>query len=201
VDLARERADWTVMAARSRKADASGNGATNGLRPPPASDSAEGLVLGSFLLASILETDAVFPEDLADCFAIERNGRIYRFVLDRQARGEPIDHVTIYQSLNRHGETRRDDLSYLMGLPEGIPLPPNLNYYATVLRGLAERRKLVFALWELADRAALKSENPDNVVAAGAELFATVAARQTCATGQAYRSIDDIPTIAESQSH
>ena len=104
------------MAARSRKAGA----ATNGLRLPPASVSAERFVLGSIL---ILTEDAVFPEDLADCFAIDRHRRIYRCMLDLHARGEPIDRVTVYQELVRHGEAGRDDLSFLMDLPEEIPFP------------------------------------------------------------------------------
>lgn len=178
------------MAVRSRRVDTG----TNGLRLPPASADAERFFLGSILL---LTNDAMFPEDLAYCFAIERHRRIYRCMLDLRARGEPIDYVTVYQQLASHG-AHRDDLSFLIDLPEGIPFPPNLNHYAKVLREVADRRKLVSTLWELADRAALRSENLDNVVAAGVELFDAVAARQTYATGQTYRSIDDIPTIAES---
>jgi hypothetical protein len=179
------------MAVFSRKADA----ATNGLRLPPSSVDAERFVLGSILP---LTDDEMFPRDLAYCCAVERHLRIYRCMLDLHDRGEPIDCVTVYQELARHGEAKRDDLSFLMDLTEGIPFPPSPNQYVRVLRELADRRKLIFTLAGRADRAALRTENLDNVVAAGVELFGAVADSQTYAIGQTYRTIDDLPTIAES---
>jgi KaiC/GvpD/RAD55 family RecA-like ATPase len=154
----------------------------------PANVDAERFVLGATLL-----DDAVYPAGVTvDCFSTERHRRLWRRISDLQARGEHIDAVTLYSELQKRGEIEADTLSYITSLDDGIPHLPHIDSYSRMLVDLATRRHVIATCEHLSNRAATRSEDLGEIIKAAQDLFGGV-----ISTGQTYRSIEDIPTIAE----
>ena len=146
-----------------------------------------------FLLGAILLDDSVFPEGVTvDFFSGERHRRLWRRICDVKARGEAIDRLTLYNELQRRGETEPDTMSFLADLDTGVPQLPKLDSYVRILQEHAQRRRIIFAAKNLADRAGLGSENLADIIATGQEFFST-----PVVAAEGYRSIEDIPTLAE----
>ena len=145
-----------------------------------------------FLIGSVLN-DSAFPDGVTvDFFSVERHRRVWRRICEVKARGEGIDRVTVYNELQRRGEAEPDTLSFLIDLDTGLPEVPKLDSYVRILQEHAQRRRIIFAARNLADRAGLGSENLGDIIAAGQEFFST-----PVVAAQGYRSIEDIPTLAE----
>lgn len=109
---------------------------------------------------------------------------------DLRIRGRKIDQVTVCDALNQRGEAIGP--GFIIDLQEGLPLAPHLDSHLKLLGEYATRRKIIFACEHLRNRAALGSEVLAEIIQTGADLFAT-----TAAGAQVYRSIEDIPSIAE----
>jgi KaiC/GvpD/RAD55 family RecA-like ATPase len=173
------------QAARGRE-----KGGTTMPADPPGNVEAERFVLGFILL-----DDSRFPEGLEiSAFTVERHRRIFRAMIAVHARGDAIDRVGIYTELRRVGSVEADSLSYMNDLTEGVPLVPRLlDQHAGTLRDTATRRRIMAVCQQLSSRAALGSEDLSAIIAVGAELFSD----SGLATGQTYRTIEDIPTISE----
>jgi|SRR6185437_10298269 len=154
----------------------------------PSNPDVERLVLGSILL------DGIVPPDLAEGdFSTERDRRIFRVVRDLESRAEAIDSVTVSTELERRGQREVcGGLSYLTSLDDGLPRLPHLDQYVKVLKEHATRRRIIIASENLKLRAADGTEALEAIIAAGAELFT-----QSVPSRQAYRSIEDLPCIAE----
>src|ERR1035437_8059022 len=150
-----------------------------------------------FVLGSIMLDDVLFPGVRAaletNDFSLEKHRRIYRRMVGLDDRGEKIDRITVHNELMKFGEVEScDGLSYLVSLDDGLPQIPNIDSYVRILQEKAARRRIIFACANLESRAQLCSEDLADITAAGQELFANVDAHQ----GTAFRSIEDIPTIA-----
>jgi hypothetical protein len=146
-----------------------------------------------FVLGSILLDDIVFPELSQDFFSLDSHRRIFRCMSDLHARGEHVDRVTVANELERRGEREAvGGISYVVSLDDGVPQIPHLDSYIRILQEHATRRRIMFACQHLMDRAALSTEELASVIQAGLEVFTT-----TAAAGQAYRSIEDLPSVAE----
>ncbi|MDI6830711.1 MAG: replicative DNA helicase [Actinomycetota bacterium] len=117
---------------------------------PPHSLEAEQSVLGSMLLShdAVAEvSELLSPED----FYKESHGLIFRAALSLFASGEPVDPVTVAESLRAQGNLEKvGDRSYLLNLVSAVPTPANARYYAEVVSRLATYRRLIAAAGRVA---------------------------------------------------
>lgn len=111
---------------------------------------AEEAVLGSILLSpealylvlSIMDTDDFF---------IVRNAWIWGAIVSLQKRREPIDYLTVASELEQQG--RLEEIggeAYLLGLISKTPSALNIDGYASAVRQLAVRRRLIGAASRIA---------------------------------------------------
>lgn len=112
---------------------------------PPHSLEAEESVLGSMLLSQ--EAIADVSEILtAKDFYKETHGIIFDTALSLYASGEPVDPVTVGESLRAQGNLEKvGDRSYILNLMSSVPTPANARYYAEVVSRLAIYRRLIAA--------------------------------------------------------
>jgi replicative DNA helicase len=112
---------------------------------PPHSLEAEESVLGSMLLSQ--EAIADVSEILtAQDFYKESHAIIYDTSLSLFASGEPVDPVTVGESLRAQGNLEKvGDRSYILNLMSSVPTPANARYYAEVVSRLAIYRRLIAA--------------------------------------------------------
>lgn len=112
---------------------------------PPHSIEAEESVLGSMLLSqeAITEvTEVLRPED----FYKESHAIIYKSVLSLFASGEPVDPLTVSESLRAQGNLEKvGDRPYILNLVSSVPTPANARYYAEKVRELAIYRRVIEA--------------------------------------------------------
>jgi replicative DNA helicase len=106
----------------------------------PHSLEAEESVLGSMLLSqdAIVEVSEILkPED----FYKESHSLIYETALALFAAGEPVDPITVSESLRAQGKLERaGDRTYIVNLMSAVPTPANARYYAEVVSRLATYR-------------------------------------------------------------
>jgi replicative DNA helicase len=117
---------------------------------PPHSLEAEESVLGSMLLSqeAIVDVSEILnPED----FYRESHSLIYKTALSLFASGEPVDPLTVAESLRAQGNLERvGDRSYIINLMSSVPTPANARYYAEVVSRLATYRRLIDAAQKVA---------------------------------------------------
>lgn len=117
---------------------------------PPHSLEAEESVLGSMLLSQEAITD-VSEFLTSQDFYKESHGLIYQTALALFASGEPVDPVTVAESLRAQGNLERvGDRSYILNLMSSVPTPANARYYAEVVSRLATYRRLIAAAGKVA---------------------------------------------------
>jgi replicative DNA helicase len=117
---------------------------------PPHSLEAEESVLGSMLLSQEALTD-VSEILTAQDFYKESHGIIYDTALSLFASGEPVDPVTMGESLRAQGNLEKvGDRSYILNLMSSVPTPANARYYAEVVSRLATYRRLISAASKVA---------------------------------------------------
>lgn len=117
---------------------------------PPHSLEAEESVLGSMLLSqeAVMDvSDILNPED----FYKESHALIYKAALSLFASGEPIDPLTVAESLRAQGNLEKvGDRSHILDLMSSVPTPANARYYAEVVSRLATYRRLIDAAGKVA---------------------------------------------------
>lgn len=122
--------------------------AVEGERLPPHSIEAEQGVLGCILIspADTLPECIRLLKGGPDCFYDLRHKNIYKTLLDMFEEAEPIDLITLQQSL-------RDllllegvgGLVYLSSLPDAVPSSQNLNYYIEIILEKHVLRRMIQA--------------------------------------------------------
>jgi replicative DNA helicase len=119
-------------------------------RLPPQSLEAEESVLGGVLLDNTA-IDRVLEFVRADDFYREAHRRIFRAMLGLAERNEPVDLVTLSESLRQRGELQDvGGASYLAELAERVPTAANVNHYARIVREKAILRALINTATEIA---------------------------------------------------
>jgi replicative DNA helicase len=123
------------------------------VRQFPQSLEAERAVLGGLLLdheqipsiAEVLE-----PED----FYREAHGKLFRVMIDRSEKGEPLDVLGAADHLIASGEPEAyGGVAYVTSLPEQVPVTENLAYYANLVKDKSIRRRLLLAMQEISEQA------------------------------------------------
>ena len=114
-------------------------------RVPPSDLGAERAVLGSIMIdpAALSEIREVLqPED----FYAERHAHIYRAATALDARGEPIDEVTLHAQLERGpGLGRAGGVDYISELTLAVPTAASVRYWADIVINHSLRRRLITA--------------------------------------------------------
>jgi replicative DNA helicase len=158
-------------------------------RLPPQSIEAEQSVLGSVLIdrdAMIEIADFLKPED----FYRQAHARIYAVMLDLSERREPIDIVTVSESLERGGDLEAiGGRAYLATLSNQTPTAVHAAQYARIVERKALLRNLIGAAGKIAG---IGYEDPaevgEAIDRAEAELFA-VSERRVSAGFSVLRSL------------
>lgn len=110
---------------------------------PPQNLDAEEYVLGAVMLSPNVIT-AVADEVRPDEFYKESNGMILQAALDLDARGEPVDAITLADELGRNGLLERvGGKDRLHELASVVPAASNAPHHARIVRGAARRRDLI----------------------------------------------------------
>ena len=133
------------------------------IRPLPSNVYVERMILGSILLNDQQFVDCA---GLAvDDFSLQKHRTIWRRMLDLDAAGKKIDHVTLAEELMRRGELESvDGLSYLVETEEGLPELFNLPSYAGIVREKAKARRLIFAAREAQERAFAGQDTTEEII-------------------------------------
>jgi replicative DNA helicase len=119
---------------------------------PPQSLDAEESVLGGILLDHHA-LDRVVEVMGADDFYRESHRKIFRAMLALSEKNEPIDLVTLTDTLKARGELQEiGGATYLAGLADKVPSAANITHYARIVREKAVLRSLITVANEIASR-------------------------------------------------
>ncbi len=136
----------------------------HGLRVPPQSLDAEQCVLGSILIK-----DRVMPQVVEllrpDDFYRDVHSKIYEAMLDLFQRNEPVDPITVTETLKSKGSLEQvGGAAYLAELSETVPVASNASYYARIVRDKAIRRRLIENVSHIADHCFNESEDIEEIL-------------------------------------
>ena len=130
----------------------------------PTNTDCERFVLGSILLDDSLYVQAAGALDVED-FSLEANRRIFKRMGELQERQESIAYITVHNELMKFGESEScGGLSYLIELTEGIPLPPNIESPAKIVKEKARLRNIIFASQHMMNRALSAVEDSSEIL-------------------------------------
>ncbi len=144
----------------------------------PANPEAEEAVLGSLLI----DPDAVlkvasFLE--AEDFYREKNGWIYRAILDLHERREPADFVTLVDELERRNILQEvGGAAYITSLINSVPSAVYVEHYGHIVERTATLRRLIDAAGQIAALAYEEAEDVGEVVDRAEQLVFNVSERR-----------------------
>lgn len=121
------------------------------LRTPPHDLEAERALLGALLLKPEAMHDiSTFVRE--DAFFAEKHGEIYRAIYDLFVAGDPIDLLSVSNTLRQKKTLERvGGASYLTELIEIVPAASNAVYYGQIVNGKSLLRGLIGAADEIAE--------------------------------------------------
>jgi RecA-family ATPase len=104
---------------------------------------AERAVLGAMLRDNTLIPAALEIITLDD-FSTDAHRRVARSIWSLHNEGEPVDLVTLYESLHRTGQSGDVGSDYIAELWDAAPAPCNMARYAQIVRDKSRARRLLF---------------------------------------------------------
>ncbi len=166
------------------------------LRVPPHSEEAERAVLGSILLRpeSLLEViNLLTPED----FYKEAHSIIYKSMLQIFNRGDPIDVVTLTNSLKEKERLEAiGGLDYLIGLTDTILTTSGINYYANIVKGASVRRRLIERCYRILEEAYGGQLNTENLLELAEHNVYEIAEEAFLKDGEGLSSLKDVVSLS-----
>jgi len=130
----------------------------DGLRIPPNNLEAEQSVIGAMLLdknAISTAAEMLRSED----FYKEAHGKIFDTVLELFEKDEPVDLVTLVDSLRMKGILDAiGGVTYLSNLASSVPTTANIKYYALIVEDKSTLRRLIKSSSEIMDKCYTASE-------------------------------------------
>ena len=149
-------------------------------RIPPHNDEAEKSVLG----AALIDQDSFFEVSeilKADDFYTKSHQEIYRSMMDLYARSEPIDVVTVSESLKRRNNLEAvGGRAYIAFLSTVVPTTANAVQYARIVSEKAMLRRLITAAGNIVEKSYEEKLDADKVVDyAEATIFDVAKTKQT----------------------
>lgn len=133
-------------------------------RIPPQSLQAEQSVIGSMLMDKNAIVKGV--EILrGDSFYRDAHKYIYEAILDLFDRGEPVDLVTVTESLRKNNKLdTAGGAAYITDLINSVPTSANVEYYAKIVEEKATLRRLIDAGTNMVAQAFDEPDNVDNIL-------------------------------------
>lgn len=132
---------------------------------PTATDH-ERIVLGAILMNESHMHDAR-PVLEVDDFAFESHRRMWRRACELYDAGTPVDRITLWDILHRHGEGESvGGMGYIVSLDDGTPETPHIDTYIGVLKEKATLRKIIFAARDIATRCMTGTEKASDLLTA-----------------------------------
>jgi DnaB-like helicase N terminal domain/AAA domain len=130
----------------SRKRDAKQMSAAGQARsldnPPPHNQEAERSILGAILLDNNYLAVALKLLSTEDFF-VTLHKKVFRFMIQMADHGDPIDSITLMDTLRNAGELRDPvDVAYVAGLTDGVPRISNVEHHAQIVRRNGSLRRL-----------------------------------------------------------
>jgi replicative DNA helicase len=149
-------------------------------RIPPHSDEAEKSVLGAVLIdqdAFFAVSEILKPDD----FYPESHKEIFRSMMDLYQRSEPIDAVTVSESLKRRNSLEAvGGRAYIAFLSTVVPTTANAVQYARIVAEKAMLRRLITAAGNIVEKSYEEKLEADKVVDfAEATIFDVAKTKQT----------------------
>src|SRR5438552_4684199 len=167
-------------------------------RVPPQSLEAEESVLGGIMLDNTVIDGVVGmlqPED----FYRGAHRKLFRAMVDLSERSEPVDLITLSESLKARGELAEvGGASYLAELTERVPTAANAVHYARIVRERAILRGLIAASTEIATRGYQASDNVDELLDRAEQLIFGIQERKV---KQAFAKLSDRKSTRLNSSH
>jgi replicative DNA helicase len=158
-------------------------------RVPPQSLEAEESVLGGIMLDNTA-LDRVVELLQPDDFYRGTHRKLYRAMLDLSERSEPVDLITLSETLKARGElTEIGGASYLAELTERVPTAANIAHYAKIVRERSILRGLIEAATEIASRGYQASDDVDQLLDRAEQLIFGIQERKV---KQAFSRIADV---------
>jgi replicative DNA helicase len=113
--------------------------------PLPCDVEAEKVILGAIMLNDVLFEQVRSALEVDD-FGLEKHRRIFARMIDLDAKGERIDHVTLASELDRQGQLQSvDGLSYICSLPEMLPQMAHVESYERIVQDKSILRKAMIS--------------------------------------------------------
>jgi replicative DNA helicase len=130
----------------------------------PANIEAERSILGAILLDNLAYNQAaehLKPED----FLLDSHRRIYSRMMDLAESSRAIDHLTLAEELQRHGEFEPiGGYAYISGLLDGVPDRPSIEHYIKIVRDKAMLRGIISISTAAIARASDQSDLAEDVL-------------------------------------
>ena len=158
-------------------------------RVPPQSVEAEESVLGGIMLDNTA-LDRVVELVQPDDFYRGSHQRLFRAMLDLSERSEPVDLITLSETLKARGElTDIGGTSFLADLAERVPTAANIVHYARIVRERSILRGLIEAATEIATRGYQASGDVNELLDRAEQLIFGIQERKV---KQAFARIADV---------
>ena len=123
------------------------------LKLPPQSLEAEISLLGAILLEETALSRVLETRLTHDDFYREGHGLIYQAMLDHFDRGEPVDLITLAETLKKMGVLDKiGGPAYLSELADSVGTAANIEYYANIIRDRSTLRRLITTAARITDR-------------------------------------------------
>ncbi|MBU0899425.1 replicative DNA helicase [bacterium] len=152
----------------------------NGIhKVPPQSIEAEVSVLGAMLLDknAIIKAVEILKEDF---FYKTAHGKIYNSIVDLFDKGEPVDLVTLTNSLKKNGDLEKiGGVSYLATILNAVPTSAHIENYLQIIQEKALLRKLISASTEIIDNAYTEAGEVTQMLDRAEQLIFNVVSRKT----------------------
>lgn len=124
-----------------------------GLKTPPHSLEAERSMLGGIMLSDTA-WDAVADQVTAADFYYAKHGHIYTEMARLAEAAEPLDVITLAESLQKHGLLEASGgLMYLADLAKSTPSAANIRSYASIVHDRATLRRIINTATSIQDAA------------------------------------------------
>jgi replicative DNA helicase len=158
-------------------------------RVPPQSLEAEESVLGGVMLDNAA-LDRILDMVQVDDFYRGAHRKIFRAMVDLSERSEPVDLITLSETLKARGELAEvGGASYLAELADRVPTAANIVHYARIVRERSILRGLIEASTEIATRGYQAPDNVDELLDRAEQLIFGIQERKV---RQAFTRIADV---------
>src|SRR5713101_6470670 len=158
-------------------------------RVPPQSLEAEESVLGGIMLDNTA-LDHIIGMLQPDDFYRGAHRRLFRAMVDLNERSEPVDLITLSETLKARGELAEvGGSSYLTELAERVPTAANVVHYAKIVRERSILRGLIEASTEIATRGYQGSDNVNELLDHAEQLIFGIQERKV---KQAFHKLSEV---------